>query len=270
MPVAIAIGMNPLTWLASVAWAPQGIDKYGIAGALRQKPVELVKAPHTGIEVPVETEFLLEGRVMAGIRELDGPFGESSGVYTQHQNPVVQVEAIYHRADPIYHALLPYGHENAVLFEVSWEAQNRKTLQGAFPRVAKMHLDHVDWTKAIVQVGEMAKDEVNNLIEHILDNYGFVKQLIVVDTDIDIYNPSDIAFALATRVQPASDVIIKNNLPLSPIDPSSEVIEGQGMGQGSKIGFNATISGKGKEKAKFAKIDFPAEVKMRILKKLTL
>jgi len=270
LPVAIVVGINPLTWFASVAWAPQGIDKYELAGALRKDPVQLVKAPITGIEVPAEAEFLIEGRVLAGVRELDGPFGESSGVYTSHNNPVIQVEAIYHRAKPVYHALLPYGHENAILIEVSWEAQNLKTLQASFPQVVEMHLDHDDWTKAIVQVKEMARIEANKLIEHILETYYYIKQLIVINDDLDIYDPRDIALALATRMQPANDVIIRHNLPSSPLDPSTEVTEGKDWYLGSKIGFNATIPGKDKDKSKFGKVDFTAEIKAGVLRKLAI
>lgn len=261
LPVAIVIGMDPLTWFASVAYAPYGIDKMGIAGALRGQPVELAPAPVTGLEVPAEAEFLLEGRVLAGVRELDGPFGESNGVYLAYDNPVVQIEAIHHRTNPIYHALLPFNPEESVLIGVSWEAQTLKVLQADFPMVVKMHLDVHDWTRAIIQVSEMGQNEIKKFIEHVLENYPYVKQLVVVDTDINVYDPMEVAFALATRMQPAADIIIKTNLPSSALDPSTEFNEGRFFG--SKIGFDATIPGR--DKVKFEKISIPGEVYSKVV-----
>jgi len=262
LEVAICVGIDPLTWLAAVAWAPYGVDKFDLAGALVGRPVELVRCNRVNLEVPEETEFLLEGRVLAGVRETDGPFGESNGVYCAYQNPVIQVDLISHRRDPVYHALMPFTSEDAVLLSVSWEAQNLKQLKEAFPPVLKMHLDELDWTRAIIQIRKTSDAEPEKIINHALNNFFFLKSIVIVDDDIDVYDPWDVCFALATRYQPDQDTFIVSGVPGSPLDPST-TFTGEAW-ISSKIGFDATITAGKKEV--FEKIKLSSSAVSRIEK----
>ena len=265
LEVAIVIGIEPLTWLASVAYAPGGVDKFGLAGALRREPVDLAHCATVDIEVPAEAEYVIEGRVLAGIREKEGPFGESNGVYLTYENPVVQIKCISQRSRPIYHALLPFNHEESVLIGLSWETQNQRELQSRFPFIKRMHLEEDDWTKAIIQVDREQMDApLLEFARQILQKLYFVKTLILVDTDINIYDEEEISFALATRFQPDRDMLVLSDEPALSLDPSAK-ISSQGY-RTSKVAMDATISPA--ERQKYEKIAIPDSVYKQIREKL--
>jgi 2,5-furandicarboxylate decarboxylase 1 len=260
LEIAIVVGIHPLTWLASVTYAPSGVNKFDIAGALQQEAIEVVRCRTVDLTVPAEAEFLIEAKVLAGVRETEGPFGESSGVYCAYQNPVAEVLAISHRADPIYHALLPYTLEEVVLRGIAFEPQITRVLQTIFPWVARAHLDDPDWTRLIIQIAKPNESAPRDLLTYALENFHYTKTAVVVDRDIDLYDPRDVAFALANRMQPDKDVLIKSNVPTSKIDPSAmETAEGY---RGSKIGFDATMPLVDNEK--YEKIRMPDEVDRKI------
>lgn len=265
LEVAIVIGIDPLTWLASVAYAPGGVDKFGLAGALRGEPVELVRCATVDIEVPAEAEYVIEGRVLAGIREKEGPFGESNGVYLTYENPVVQIQEISRRPRPVYHALVPFNHEESVLIGLSWEIQNQRELQQRFPFVKRMHLEEDDWTKAIMQVDREQVDiPLLEFARQVLQELYFVKTLILVDTDINIYDAQEISFALATRFQPDRDILVVSDQPALSLDPSA-TISSQGY-RTSKVAMDATIAPA--ERQKYEKIAIPDPVSQQIREKL--
>lgn len=265
LDVAIVIGIDPLTWLASVAYAPGGVDKFGLAGALRGEPVELVRCATVDIEVPVEAEYVIEGRVLAGIREKEGPFGESNGVYLTYENPVVQIQMISQRPRSIYHALLPFNHEESVLIGLSWEIQNQKELQQRFPFVKRMHLEEDDWTKVVIQVDREQVDmPLLEFAKQVLQELYFVKSLILIDTDINIYDAQEISFALATRFQPDKDILVLRDQPALSLDPSA-TISPQGY-RTSKVAMDATVAPT--ERQKYEKIAIPDSVSQRIRDKL--
>jgi 2,5-furandicarboxylate decarboxylase 1 len=108
LDIAIALGVEPALLIAAVVKAgPQGPDKMDIAGALRGAPVELVRAETVAVDVPARAEIIIEGRVLPGVREAEGPFGENTGYYFSNISPVVEVTAVTHRRDFIYPALCP-------------------------------------------------------------------------------------------------------------------------------------------------------------------
>lgn len=262
LEIAIVIGIHPLTWLASVAYAPSGVDKLDLAGALQREACEIVKCRTVDLKVPAEAEFLIEAKIPAGVRDTEGPFGESNGVYCTYQNPVADVLAISHRAKPIYHALLPWTSEEAVLMCVSIESQMTKMLQKVFPWVTRTHLDENDWTRLIIQGAKPIESAPRDLLAHTLEQLAYIKAAVVVDSDINIYNPRDVAFALATRMQPDKDLVIKSNLHTLELDPSAdETAEGF---RGSKIGFDATMPLVKNEK--YEKIGTPEGVDRKVEK----
>ena len=260
LEIAIVVGIDPLTWLASVTYAPQGIDKYEMAGALRQEAIEVVPCRKVGLTVPAEAEFLIEGKVLGGTREVDGPCGEVNGVYGTFVSPAVEVLSISHRTNPIYHALLPRTLEEARLMSVSWGPQITRTLQSQFPWVANTHLDEYDYGTLIIQGTKPGDGAPRELLEHTLANFARIKTVVIVDRDIDIHDRREVALALATRMQPDKDVLIKPNLSSYPLDPSATATS-EGF-RGSKIGFDATKPLMNNEK--YAKTRMPDEVDREI------
>lgn len=265
LEVAIVVGMHPLTWLAAVAYAPEGVDKFGLAGALRGEPVELVRCATVDLEVPAEAEYVIEGRVLAGVREKEGPFGESNGVYLTYDNPVVRVQRISCRPHAIYHALVPFNHEENILIGLNWEAQNLRSLQQRFPFVRKMHLEEDDWTKAVIQVDrEQATLPLLEFASQVLQELYFVKTLVLVDTDIDIYDAQEVSFALATRFQPDRDMVVLKDQPALALDPSATATpEGY---RTAKVAMDATVPPG--ERERYKKISIPEDVYRRVREKL--
>ena len=137
LPIAIAIGTDPVLPLATQWMAPYGTDELALAGSLRGAPVEVVKAETVDLEVPATAEIIIEGMVLPNVREEEGPFGEVSGYYTpSNPKPVIEVSAITHRRNPIYQAALTGmpTTENHILKQLPLEGELLLAAQERIPR----------------------------------------------------------------------------------------------------------------------------------------
>jgi 2,5-furandicarboxylate decarboxylase 1 len=234
LQIAIIIGVDPLTFLASITYAPEGIDKFDLAGGLRGKPVELVKGETVDIEVPRYAEFVMEGQILPGVRETEGPFGESGGAYLTVQNPVAHINCIYHRKQPIYHALMPFNKENGIITNLVWEATQLDDIQRSLPAVKKVHLWGSVGEVAVVQIEKHGEDDGRKIIKDLFNLLTRAKGIIVVDTDIDIQDPYEVEWAVFTRFQVDRDLLTISGVPGSVLDPSAD------GGLTSKWGVDAT------------------------------
>jgi 2,5-furandicarboxylate decarboxylase 1 len=234
MEIAIVIGMDPLTFLASITYAPEGVDKFDLAGGLRGKPVELVKGETVDIEVPRYAEFVMEGQLLPGVRETEGPFGESGGAYLTVQNPVAQINCVYHTKQPIYHALMPFNKENGIITNLVWEATQLDHIQRTLPAVKKVLLWGSIGEIAVVQIEKQADDDGRRMIKDLFNLIPRAKGIILADTDIDIQDPYEVEWAVFTRFQVDRDLLTIAGVPGSALDPSAD------GGLTSKWGVDAT------------------------------
>jgi 2,5-furandicarboxylate decarboxylase 1 len=257
MEIAVVVGMDPITFFSSVIWAPKGINKFELAGALKGSPVKMVKCETVDLEVPAEAEFVLEGKVLPHIREPEGPFGESTGVYLSYDNPVAEIDVITHREKPIYQALMPLTMEGHVLVGISWEAENLKAIQKKFPQVIRAHISPLEFGQLIVQIDKQSEEDPKRVIDYTLALNPYTKSVVIVDADIDLYDPKEVAWAISNRFQPDRDLVIKEGVPGSVIDPSAAKDF-----KTSKIGYDATKP-LGKDE-KFEKISIPADIRSKI------
>jgi 2,5-furandicarboxylate decarboxylase 1 len=265
LPIAVASGVAPLTFCAAIFFAPQGVDKFEIAGGFAQRPVELVRCRSVDIEAPADAEFILEGYIIPGQRDKEGPFGESTGYYFTYDNPVAKIKAISHRANPIYHALLPFSGEETVLTSFMLGSYTLRQVQREFPQVRRMHIQLVGEI-VIAQIDKKSDEDGTRVIDYLLSN-PFAKMVVVTDGDVDISDLDEVAWAVATRVNFDRDVTIKSDLPGLMIDPSTSGGEitpdvSQLTTRTAKIGIDATkpLS----ELDKFERIDVPQRVKQKI------
>jgi len=234
LEIAIVVGLDPLTFLASVVRAP-GTDKFAIAGALARQPIELVKCRSVSLEVPARAEFVLEGQFIPGVREREGPFGESTGYYLTYDNPVARITTLTHRRAPLYQALMPFGGgEEEVLIGVTWEGEILRAAQAVLPQVRKVHLRHVGLV-AFVQIEKRSDEDSSRVFDLLLSLNPSVKVVVVVDEDVDPYDFRDVEWAIATRCQPDEDISIRADGVALSIDPSHK--EG---GRSSKVCIDAT------------------------------
>lgn len=252
LDVAIAVGVDPATLLASVVkTGPTGPDKFEIAGGLRGLPLELVRARTVDLDVPARAEVVLEGRILPNVRRKEGPFGENTGYYFTNESPVIEVTAVTHRRDPIYAGLCPWTADVDQLLSLAAGTELLGHLKAQVYGVVDVEI--VGGTcgfSGVVSVKGCRATEVRRLILLALSLDRRLKTLTVVDDDVDIRNPREVAWALATRFQPDRDTVLVDRLEGYVIDPSA-----QGRETGAKVGFDAT-KGAGEH---FHKVSFPAE-----------
>ena len=225
LEVATAIGVDPAIVIGSQAKVPYGVDEYHVAGGLRGAPVQLVRCETIDVEVPASAEIVIEGVTVPGERVADGPYGEYPGCYSEaKQAPVLKVTAITMRKNPIYQTALtgmPVT-ENHTLIEYANAAVIYREAMKIVPEVRDVYVTPGGTFRhhVVVSIKKRHDDEARNLILALLALGIGLKQVTVVDDDIDIRNATEVEWALSTRMQPDRDVIIIPRLACSTLDPS--------------------------------------------------
>jgi UbiD family decarboxylase len=226
LPVATAIGVDPLTAIASQSKVPMGVDEFDVAGGLRGAPVELTPCETIDAEVPAHCEIIIEAVTIPGERCADGPFGEYPGTYSETKSaPVMRVTAVTMRRDAIYQAGLtgfPMT-ENHTMIEPANAAAAYKEARRLCPEVKAVNITPGGTSRhhCVVSIRKRHEDEGRNVATGLLAANLGIKQVIVVDEDIDVFNPTEVEWAVNTRVQPDRDVIIIPRLMSSTLDPSA-------------------------------------------------
>ncbi|HKZ50898.1 MAG TPA: UbiD family decarboxylase domain-containing protein, partial [Dehalococcoidia bacterium] len=264
LEIAIVCGADPLSFFTSCVAAPQGIDKFDLSGGFAGRPLDLVKCRTVDLEVPAQAQFVIEGATVPGRWEPEGPFGESTGYYFTFNNPVAKIRAITHRKSPIYHALMPFGPEEPVLMNIAWEVDSLPLLRAVLPRVRRAR--PMGLMAIAVQIDKESDGDALQVIDALLAQ-SFIKLVVVVDSDVEIDDVSQVLWALATRVRPDKDVVIRTDVPSTGIDPCTVGEErtpdlAQRFGRASKMGIDATKPLG--EDERFEKIDVPAPVKAKV------
>ena len=240
---ALVIGTEPASYLATQATMGHGEDEYALAGALRGKAMELVKCETVDIEVPAHAEIVIEGKILANVRADEGPFGEWTGfVSGRSPQPVAKITCITHRKNPIYQVTYEgypvYGPTN-IMQAVAREPEWVKTIRAqSCPTVKDVHftLGGCAGSIVVVSIKKTVEGQAKNVILDLLREPGH-KVVIVVDEDIDIRNMDMVQWAMATRMQPATDLVVINEAAGMRLDPSQPNFP---SGVGSKMGIDAT------------------------------
>jgi len=225
LEVATAIGVEPAIVIGSQAKVPYGVDEYHVAGGLRGAPVALVRCETIDVEVPAMAEIVIEGVTVPGERVPDGPYGEYPGCYSEAKSaPVLKVTAITMRKNPIYQTALtgmPVT-ENHTLIEYANAAVIYREAMKIVPEVRDVYVTPGGTFRhhVVVSIKKRHDDEARNLILALLALGIGLKQVTVVDDDIDIRNPTEVEWALSTRMQPDRDLIVIPRLACSTLDPS--------------------------------------------------
>ena len=240
LPIAIAIGTDPVLPLATQWMAPYGTDELALAGSLRGAAVEMVKAETVDLEVPATAEIIIEGMVLPNVREDEGPFGEVSGYYTpSNPKPVIEVTAITHRKNPIYQAALTGmpTTENHILKQLPLEASYYWQLKKEFPGVTAVHFPAAGTVgmTCVIAMKQAYECEARNLIAAMIGTRRN-KITVVVDDDIDITDMEKVWWAITTRTQADEDVIIFPRVMATAMDPSVRKLR-----VGSSLGIDATV-----------------------------
>ena len=238
LPIAIVIGVDPLTLLASQAIAPIDFDELTIAGALHGRQLDVVKCLTSDIRVPANAEIVLEGRILARTREMEGPFGEFPQYYSEPaEQHVIEIGAVTHRKRPIFHTILGGGIEHLLLGGIPREATIMAHLRRSFPGVLDVHLSRGGTCRyhLNVKLDKRHEGEGKNVIMGAFGAHYDIKHVVVVDKDVDIHDQAEVEWAITTRFQADRDLIVVSEAQGSKLDPSSR------DGVSAKMGFDATV-----------------------------
>jgi 2,5-furandicarboxylate decarboxylase 1 len=262
LPVVVCIGSDlALHYTAATMGSqmPESADELAVAGGLCGRPLPVVKALTQDLLVPAESEIVLEGVLKFDETIMEGPFGEFVGYLAPADpGPVLEITALTHRSKPIYHAINGYGRETVVLRKYVLEASLLKVLQAAVPIVTdvEMTAGGLHRFHAIVQVKKTAPNHDGLQRNAILASFGALKDLdlvIVVDDDIDIRDPADVEYALATRMEASKDLFTV------PGARGHEYVRVSAGGIRTKLGIDATVPFA--ERERFARCEFkPVEI----------
>ncbi|MFO7662635.1 MAG: UbiD family decarboxylase [Chloroflexota bacterium] len=239
LPVAICIGVSLGVHLAASMSPPPGVDELSVAHAL--SPTPLVKCLTNDLEVPADAEIVLEGRITRGLHR-EGPFMDlTETMDITRMQPVIEIDLITHRRNPIYHALLPGGLEHKTLMGMPKEP----TIFAEVNQVARctgaaITPGGTSWLHAVVQIDKQGPDDGRLAIEAAFKGHGSLKHVWVVDTDVDIYDPAQVEWAMATRFQADRDLHVYTNQTGSSLDPSGTHSPGE-KSRTAKMGLDCTI-----------------------------
>lgn len=239
LPVAICIGVSLGTHLAASMSPPPGIDELSVAHAL--SPTPLVKCISNDLEVPADAEIVLEGRITKRLHS-EGPFMDlTETMDITRMQPIIEIDLMTHRRDPIYHALLPGGLEHKMLMGMPKEptifAEVNKVVHCTGATITP---GGTSWLHAVVQIDKQGPDDGRLAIEAAFKGHGSLKHVWVVDIDVDIYDPAQIEWAMATRFQADNDLYVYANQPGSSLDPSGTHIPGE-KSRTAKMGLDCTV-----------------------------
>lgn len=239
LPMAICLGAPLQVLLAAAMSPPPGQDEMQIAQALEQTPVAHCQS--VPLTVPAGTEIVLEGRLTHELAD-EGPFIDLTETYDiVRRQPILEVDCITHRRDPIYQALLPGGLEHKLLMGMPREP----SIYDAVAQVCEVRnvcitLGGASWLHAVVQIEKKRPDDGRRAIEAAFRGHGSLKHVVVVDADVDPFDAQQVEWAIATRVQADRDVVILPNQPGSSLDPSARHVPGR-KAETAKMGIDATV-----------------------------
>ncbi len=255
--IAICIGNSTAVLISAATTLPMGVDELGMANVLEK--TDLVKCKTVDLEVPVDSEFVLEGRITKE-KATEGPFLDLTGVVDRvRQQPIVEIKCITHRKNPIYQTILAGKNEHKFLMGMPKEP----TIFNEVNKVCQCKDVYItpggcSWLHAVVQIKKQNTEDGKKAIAAAFEGHKSLKHCVIVDEDINIYDPQEVEWAIATRFQADKNSVILSNQPGSSLDPSGDLSEGK-KATTAKAGLDATVplvtTGKGFSKQEYIKVD---------------
>ena len=257
LKIAITVGVHPAVSIAGAYQAEWGKDEIDIANSLLGGKLTLAKLPFTELNVPSGSEIVMEGKILCDKTHPEWMV-EMLQTYDHHRNqPVFELENLHFRNKPIFHDVLSGFAEHRLLMGMPIESKLNGELKKAFPQIQQVSMTNggCNWLHAVVQIKKKSDSDPKKIIKQTFDLHRSLKQVTVVDEDIDPNSAESVEYAMATRFQADKDLIIFKNVRGSSLDPSSD----QKKLQTAKMGIDATRSlskrPEGFELAKIPKID---------------
>jgi 2,5-furandicarboxylate decarboxylase 1 len=219
----VAIGHHPALMIGSQADVPIDEDSLAVSGAILGEPMEMVPAETLDALVPAAAEIVLEGRFLGLDKERDGPFGEFAYYYSTDEAFLLEITAITHRSDAIFQDVHNVHPEHRNLWIVpNREAELLSTLRATFPNVHACHIVAASaGSHAYIQMTPKFEGEAKRVLMLALGSTVYLKQVIAVNADVDLWNPDELQWAIATRSQADRDSFTISHVSGYGADPST-------------------------------------------------
>ncbi|MBI2349487.1 MAG: UbiD family decarboxylase [Deltaproteobacteria bacterium] len=224
-PVAIVVSHHPAFYLGALNVSPFGVDDYARIGAIMGAPLRLTASESWGKDflVPADAEIVIEGQVLPNVKEAEGPFGEFTGYYgPQRLRWVIEVTAVTHRRHAIFQHIFTGHRDTWVLGGIPKEGSLFNLIRGVVPTARAVHFPTSGCCRfhCYIAIDKKVDGETKQAALAALGGCDFVKHVVVVDADINIYNEEEVLWAVATRVQADQAVDIIKNVKGNTLDPS--------------------------------------------------
>ena len=235
LPIAVSIGNHPAWAVGTCYIGPYQVDELGVIGGLMGSPLEMIRARTADLLVPARAEIVLEGEIEPFTREIEGSFAEFHGYATEpRERQVVRVKAVTHRENAIYQDLVGGAHrEHLVLPTIPMEANVDRAVRAAVPSMVDLRIAAPFVLVVSIKKRFAGQPKTAALAAFAAEMY--LKQVIVVDEDIDVSDLSRVVWAMATRCQWSRDTFVIPDAPGSSLDPSART-----EGLVDKVGIDAT------------------------------
>lgn len=239
LPAAICIGLHPVHSLASMALLPYDAGKFDFVGGLFGEPMEVARCSTIDLMVPAWTEIVLEGKILAGVREPEGPFSEFTG-YASHRSTehVFVVEAISYRDSPIYQSICSgFSADHNTILGFTREIDIIEAVRRTVPNLKAVHVpvSGCGIFHCYISIRKTAEGQAQQAIYATFGVDHGCKLVIVVDDDVDVFDEKDVLWALATRMQGDRSIMVMPRSMGVLLDPSTT-----DQGVTAKVGIDAT------------------------------
>jgi 2,5-furandicarboxylate decarboxylase 1 len=238
LKIAVTVGVHPAISIAGAYQAEWGYDEIDIANSLLGGKLTLSKLPFTGLKVPSGTEIVMEGKILQDKTHPEWMVEMLQTYDHQRKQPIFELENLYFRNNPIFHDILSGFSEHRLLMGMPIESKLNGELKKAFPQTIQVSMTNggCNWLHAVVQIKKKNESDTKKIIKKTFQSHRSLKQVTVVDEDIDPTNAEAVEYAMATRFQADKDLIILSKVRGSSLDPSSD----QKKLQTAKMGIDAT------------------------------
>ena len=234
LPVAFAVGVHPAIGLGALAIGSIDEDERAIMGGILGEPLELVGCETSDLLVPAHAEIVLEGEILPGERTPEGPFSEFTGYSLgERQREVVRYNAVTMREGALFHDISVAQVDHLLLSTIPMEANLYRAVRAIVPSVTAVRVPAP--YSCYVAIEQRVSGQAKNAILAVLGADMYIKRVVVVDHDVDIFDDREVAWALGTRCQADRDITVISNTRGSDLDPSTD-----SDGYTAKWGVDAT------------------------------
>jgi len=237
--VAVTVGVHPAVSVAGAYQYDWGKDELHIANSLLGGRLTLARAPYSGMSVPSAAEIVMEGRILKDRTHPEWMVEMLQTYDHSREQPVFELESLYYRNNPIFHDILSGYAEHRLLMGMPIESKLYGEIKRAYPqtRTVSMTNGGCNWLHAVVQIRKRSPADGRKIIRKAFEAHRSLKQVTVVDEDIDPHSAEAVEYAVATRFQADRDLVVVKNVRGSSLDPSSD----QRRLRTAKMGIDATI-----------------------------